>query len=148
WSGRLRELPVRWPSQLPVDAKDVEFAREDVETLFGALHWGRDVSDRVSDDGQWRAVWNGPFGDPAIGSIELWGPGAGGYRGRYAAIGDRSRPRWTKPMGCPDGELTRDGAFVFATGDPGHPKAAQPGDSPACDSGQLSTYVFDRNGRI
>ena len=51
-------------------------------------------------------------------------------------------------MGCPDGELTRDGAFVIATGDPDHPDAPHPGDSPACDSGNLSTYVFDRDGNL
>ena len=49
-------------------------------------------------------------------------------------------------MGCPSGELTRDGAFVIATGDPDHPNAFNVGDSAACDTGNLSTYVFDRDG--
>lgn len=148
WAGELGALPVRWPSQSPEPpgAGSVDFSREDVEALFGALVWGYGVSDGVSDDGEWRAVWTAPFRGSGTGTIELWGPGAGGYRGRYARAVDRSQPRWSKPMGCPSGELTRDGAFVVATGDPDHPDAENVGDSRACDSGELSTYVFDRDG--
>ena len=51
-------------------------------------------------------------------------------------------------MGCPFGELTRDGAFVIATGDLDHPEAHNLGDSPACDTGELSSYVFDRDGNV
>ena len=49
-------------------------------------------------------------------------------------------------MGCSYGELTADGKFVVVTGDPDHPNAANVGDSPACDAGDVSTYVFDRDG--
>jgi hypothetical protein len=49
-------------------------------------------------------------------------------------------------MGCPSADLTRDGEFVIATGDPDHPDAFKVGDSPACDAGDVSTYVFDRDG--
>jgi hypothetical protein len=148
WSGTLDQLPVRWPSQVvdPRSTRAAEFTKEDVETLFSALLWGYGVSDSVSDDGEWRAVWNVPFRGAGNGSVELWGPKAGGYRRRFERSGDRGQPRWTKAMGCSYGELTADGRFVIVTGDPDHPQAAQIGDSPACDAGDLSTYVFDREG--
>jgi hypothetical protein len=60
--------------------------------------------------------------------------------------GDGSQPRWIKTMGCPSADLTRDGEFVIATGDPDHPDAFNVGDSAACDAGDVSTYVFDRDG--
>lgn len=152
WRGELGDLPVRWPSQAAdktrSQSQPAEFTREDVEALFGALMWGYSVGDSVSDDGQWRVVVNGQGRGPRRSSIELWGPGAGGYRSRHRIADDPSEPRWIKPMGCPGGELTRDGAFVIATGDPDHPDAYHEGDSPACDSGDLSTYVFDRDGNL
>ena len=147
WSGKLGDLPVKWPSQQldPAKAPAVEFARQDVDTLFGALLWGWGVADSVSDDGQWRVVARNPVRGPITSSIELWGPGAGGYRGRHMT-GDGSQPRWIKTMGCPSADLTRDGEFVIATGDPDHPDAFNVGDSAACDAGDVSTYVFDRDG--
>ena len=150
WRGKLGDLPVRWPSQAMAGSQSqvVEFTREDVEVLFGAMMWGYGVSDSVSDDGQWRVVTNGQERGPRTTTIELWGPGAGGYRGRHRTTEDPSRPRWIKPMGCPGSELTRDGAFVIATGDPDHPDAYHVGDSPACDSGELLTYFFDRDGHM
>jgi hypothetical protein len=148
WSGQMGDLPIKWRSQEldPSGTPAAEFAREDVDTLFGALLWGRGVSDSVSDDGQWRAVVEYPFRGAGTGSIKLWGPGAGGYRRRQKTTVDGSQPRWIKTMGCPSADLTRDGEFVIATGDPDHPDAFKVGDSPACDAGDVSTYVFDRDG--
>lgn len=148
WSGKLGDLPVKWPSQQldPARTPAVEFARKDVDTLFGALLWGWGVSDSVSDDGQWRVVARNPVRGPITSSIELWGPGAGGYRGRHKLTDDGSQPRWIKTMGCPFADMTLDGEFVIATGDPDHPNAFKVGDSSACDAGDLSTYVFDRDG--
>src|SRR5262245_54208918 len=50
WRGAMRDLPVRWPSQVVSDqvhSQDVEFSRHDVDQLFGALLWGWGVSDSV-----------------------------------------------------------------------------------------------------
>ena len=124
WHGQLGDLPVRWPSQVVdqgTQRQAVEFSRDDVETLLGAMMWGYGVSDSVSDDGQWRVVTIGQFRGPRLTAIELWGPGAGGYRGRHRKPDDGEEPRWMKPMGCPGAELTRDGGFVIATGDPDGP---------------------------
>lgn len=150
WRGALGDLPVRWPSQAPDQttgrSQAVEFTRDDVEVLFGAMMWGWAESDSISDDGNWRVVTHGRERGPRTTSIEFWGPGAGGYRGRHQVANGPHQPRWVKSLGCPSGELTHDGAFVVATGDPAHPDAWRLGDSPDCDSGELSTYVFDRDG--
>lgn len=139
WRGKLGDLPVRWPAQVVDKTRSqshaMEFTRDDVEALFGAMMWGYSVWDSVSDDGQWRVVVNGQERGPRTTSIELWGPGAGGYRGRHRIADDPSQPRWIKPMGCPGGELTRDGAFVIATGDPDHPDAYHVGDGSVPSSG-------------
>jgi hypothetical protein len=146
WSGKLRDLPVKWPTQVvdPGGTRATDFSHDDVEALFGALMWGWGVSDDVSDDGQWRVAWSIPVRGPISMPVEFWGPGAGGYRGRYGTTGNR--PRWVKRMGCPSAAITRDGSLVVATGDPDHPEAFNVGDSPACDSGDLSTFVFDQDG--
>lgn len=149
WSGPLDQFPIRWLSQA-VDSGSgsaTEFTREDVEALFDAMPWGYGVFDSVSDDGQWRAVWNVPFRGAGNGSVELWGPGAGGYRRRHERSTDGRQPRWVKAMGCPFAELSTDGRFVVVTGDPDHPQAEKVGDSAACDAGELSTYVFDQDGK-
>jgi len=151
WRGALGDLPVRWPYQTPDQTAgrgQGVFTREDVDALFGAMMWGWAEFDRVSDDGSWRVVTHGQERGRRTTSIELWGPGAGGYRGRHRVTNGPSQPRWVKAMGCPYGELTHDGAFVVATGDPAHPDAWLLGDSPDCDSGNLSTYVFDRDGNL
>jgi hypothetical protein len=153
WQGAIRDLPVRWPSQFVRDranqSQAIEFSRDDVDTLFGAVLWGYyGVSDNVSDDGQWRVVTIGQFRGPGTTTIELWGPEADGFRGRQRKWNEPGQPRWVKPMGCPGAELTGDGGFVIATGDPDHPEAYSPGDSQDCDSGNLSTYFFDHDGNL
>ncbi len=88
-------------------------------------------------------VERAPFRGSGTATVELWGPGAGGYRGWFDD--DRNRqPRWTKAIGCPDATITRDGMFVLVTGDPDHPEYDASG-SPDCDT-DLPTYVFDREG--
>lgn len=49
-----------------------------------------------------------------------------------------------KAMGCPEAEITLDGAFIVVTGDPNH-SVYGPGGAEPCDE-NLSTYVFDRDG--
>jgi hypothetical protein len=146
WSGATADLPIRWPAQTG-DARSVSgpvFAQGDVDALFGALLWGYGVADDVSEDGQWRAVAHVPFRGAGEGSVELWGPEAGGYRGRRETRGE---PRWRKPMGCPNTmKLARDGLFLMVQGDPDHPDAERTLDSPQCDV--VSTYVFDRDGQL
>src|SRR5215203_1033584 len=56
-----------------------------------------------------------------------------------------TRRRWAKAMGCPEAEITLDGAFVIVTGDPNHAMYG-PSGAESCDE-NLSTYVFDRDGR-
>jgi hypothetical protein len=147
WSGKLADLPVRWPSQAAVasSSRFAEFLREDAEALFDVPPWGQGASDSVSDDGQWRAVWSEPYRGPGTAQLMLMGPGSDGYRGRSASI-ERGQVRWTKAMGCPDAEVTLDGAFVVATGDPNHPEYGPTG-TPPCDGTPLPTYVFDRSGK-
>src|SRR5688572_21371224 len=146
WSGATASLPVRWAEQTG-DARSeggTIFTRRDVDALFGALMWTWGQYDRVSDDGQWRAVFGG-YGRGADGSVEFWGPDAGGYRERRW-LGRRGQPRWVKAMGCPDGTVSRDGQFVVVKGDPEHPDAGLRVDRPLCDA--VSTYVFDRDGQL
>lgn len=146
WSGATVSLPVRWAEQTGAARSEGEtlFARSDVDALFGALLWTRGQYDHVSDDGQWRAVF-GADSRSGDGSVEFWGPAAGGYRGRLWSD-RRGQPRWVKAMGCPDGTLSSDGEFVVVKGDPVHPDAQTRIDSPKCD--RVSTYVFDRAGRL
>lgn len=140
WSGATASLPVRWAEQTG-DARSeggTVFARRDVDTLFGAMKWTWGQNDSVSDDGQWRAVF-GRYGRGGPGSVEFWGPDAGGYRRRQ----DRRRgpPRWVKGMGCPEGAVSGDGQFVVVKGDAEHPDAGFSVERPVCDA--VSTYVFD-----
>ena len=53
WSGKLADLPVRWPSQAAVasSSRFAEFLREDAEALFDVPPWGQGASDSVSDSG-------------------------------------------------------------------------------------------------
>ena len=139
WSGRWNDFPVTWPAQVPVTTP-YSFLREDVEALFDVVRpggWG----DSVSDDGQWRVEFRWPYrGGDEPAQVEVWGPDADGYRGRLASGG----PRWVKAMGCPEAEITLDGAFIVVTGDPNHAVYGPSGAEP-CDE-NLSTYVFDRDG--
>jgi len=133
----------------PGGTQAIDFSQEDIEALFRVLFLGS--RDDVSDDGQWRVAWSSPFFRGSQNIIELWGPQAGGYRGRYGTPGDRRRPRWVKRMGCPSAAITRDGSYVVVTGDPDHPDAYNLGDSPACDAsletpGDVPTFVFDQDG--
>jgi hypothetical protein len=150
WSGLLSDLPVKWPGQVtdPAEGAEPEFLRQDVQDLLEVL-WGFGHSDSVSDDGQWRAVASRRFrGSPNNATVEMWGPGAGGYRGRFSA--DRNRqPRWSKDIGCPAATITRDGRFVLVTGVPGQPQYDPDGNDPDCDSApDTPTYVFDREGNM
>ena len=145
WSGDIGDLPVKWPSQVleTTAASPAEFTREDIEQIFDVGGWGQGEGDSVSDDGQWRVFVTWPYrGYTGAGTVELWGPGAAGYRERYN--NDRNRqPRWTKPIGCPEAMITFDGMFVVVTGDAEHPDHP---DDPDCDRSDLPTQVFDREG--
>jgi hypothetical protein len=147
WSGSLGDLPVQWPGEAVKagGGSASQFSRPDVEELFDVLSgFGRD--DSISDDGQWRAAWSAPYrGAPGVGVLELWGPGADGYKARFSENGTR-QPRWTKPMGCPAAMITQDGMFVIATGDPDHPQYEGFREN-VCEAADLPTYVFDREGQ-
>ena len=145
WSGATVSLPVRWAEQTGAARSEGEtlFARSDVDALFGALLWTRGhttMSQTTASGGL--SLADSRSGD---GSVEFWGPDAGGYRGRLWSD-RRGQPRWVKAMGCPDGTLSSDGEFVVVKGDPVHPEAQTRIDSPKCD--RVSTYVFDRAGRL
>ena len=79
WSGATASLPVRWAAQTgdALSEGGTLFARGDVDALLGALMWTWGQYDRVSDDGQWRAVFGG-YSRGGDGSVEFWGPDAGG----------------------------------------------------------------------
>jgi hypothetical protein len=166
WSGTIGNLPVKWPGQVvePAATGWAEFSRDDVEKLLD-VNWG-DITlaprDSVSDDGQWRVVWGAPYRGPGIGAMELWGPRADGYRDRFGpnspgfleivgnprgtevnSIGGR-QPRWSKDIGCPGAEITRDGMFVVGNGDLNHPEYVRGGTDTCDPDGPI--YVFDRDG--
>ncbi|MGH9386617.1 MAG: hypothetical protein ACRD2N_20285 [Vicinamibacterales bacterium] len=148
WSGKLRGLPIRWPNQAPssVGPKATEFTRHDVERLMSVPPWGYFVSDRVSEDGAWRVMRNGPFrGAQQLTTFDVWGPQADGFHGRYDL--DESRtPRWSKAMGCLEVEMARDGMFVIADGDPDHPEHNMSRADTCLE--QHPRHVFDRDGKL
>jgi hypothetical protein len=149
WSGHLGDLPAKWPSQVlnTTGLTPVDFTTEDVEEIF-SLFWGLGNADSISDDGQWRVSYVYPIrGYLGSGTVDLFGPEAEGYRGRFN--GERNRePRWRKLIGCPSATITRDGMFVVVSGDVNNPPpyvvGADLGKSVDCEN--LSTFVFDRQG--
>jgi hypothetical protein len=150
WSGRLSDFPVRWPTQVrhSKSVQSTEFVRSDVDVLLSVPPWGLFVSDALSEDGEWRVVKNSPHrrtGDWS--TFELWGPLSNGFHSRYGIVPARDQPRWSKGMGCLDVELTRDGMFVIASGDPNLPlQDAIRGTG--CLLNQYPSYVFDRDGNL
>src|SRR5689334_3715703 len=73
WTGDTASIPVRWPSQVGGVAGNagVTFYRAEVDRLLGALLWGYGVDDDVSEDGQWRVVFQlGPRA-PGPGSVRF-----------------------------------------------------------------------------
>ena len=155
WAGHLRDFPIRWPEQTlsePVRAGLIDFTKDDVDRLLGVPPWGLWVSDSVSDDGQWRVLAQSPWARAdAWQVLTFYGPEGRAFHGRWEKFSQRARPRWSKPMGCLEAEITPDGEFVIATGDPRHPEyhmGRTPTEAECFKEGALTTFVFDRNGSV
>jgi hypothetical protein len=144
WSGRLGAFPLRWPTAASTAAM-ATLHRADVEALLAPLS-SRDAGDEVSDDGEWRVASHMSYEGPPDerGRVEFWGPGAGGFRARWGSAG---RPRWSVAMGCASAELSSDTRFVVVHVHRSNPQWAPTG-SECLNADALSTYVFDRDGRL
>ena len=84
--------------------------------------------------------------------LVLYGPEGRAFHGRWEKFSQRARPRWSKPMGCLTAEITPDGEFVIASGDPKHPDHYFVGRTMSAaechKQGVLTTFVFDRDGTV
>jgi hypothetical protein len=145
WSGKLADLPVRWPAQTH-DATDarVEFSKNDVDDLF-SVTWGQGQDDSVSDDGGSRVQVTFPYRstDPTEPSeVSFWGHGAEGYRLRYV----HRPPRWTKMFACAHAGVTSDGLFVVVAGKR-HGNYGADGLEDDCEDHRVPISIFDRAGK-
>lgn len=139
WSGATARIPIRWPSQAggAVGGESVNFSRAEVDQLLGALLWGWHIRDDLSEDGRWRVVTQQENRGRGAGSVEFFGPDAGGFHGRLLSI----KPRWRHAAGCVSAEVSVDGEFAIVSGD-------FVNTFNQCEGGDGSTKVFDRNGRV
>jgi hypothetical protein len=152
WTGPLREFPVRWPEQVVSDrarASFAQFTRDSVDALLSIWAWGG--QDSVSLDGQWRAYAAPPWANSdGWQMLHFYGPEGHAFHGRWESFKSAARPRWSKAIGCLNAEVTPDGEFVVATGDPRQPQNALGGrpqtEIECLKEGVLTTFVFDRTG--